>query len=67
MEESLEGPQIPQTDSIKELAEFWDTHEITDFEEQLEEVDEPEFLRLRSQSGSPAQRPPGSGFPRKRE
>ena len=30
--------KIPQTDSVRELAEFWDTHDITDFEDQLEEV-----------------------------
>ncbi|NEP59359.1 MAG: hypothetical protein F6K31_20475, partial [Symploca sp. SIO2G7] len=37
--------QIPQTDSIPELAEFWDTHDLTDFEQQLEEVTEPVFER----------------------
>ncbi|NJL68058.1 MAG: ribbon-helix-helix protein, CopG family [Oscillatoriales cyanobacterium RU_3_3] len=36
---------IPQTDSIQELALFWDTHELTDFEEQLEEVTELIFDR----------------------
>ena len=36
---------IPQTDSITELAEFWDTHDITDFEDELEEVKEPVFER----------------------
>ena len=30
--------KFPQSDSIKELAEFWDTHDLTDFEGQLEEV-----------------------------
>ena len=34
---------IPQTDSIRELAHFWDTHDLTDFEDELEEVDEPVF------------------------
>ena len=34
---------IPKTDSIKELAHFWDTHDLTDFENELEEVDEPVF------------------------
>lgn len=37
--------KIPQTDSIQELAEFWDTHNLTDFEEQLEEVTDPVFGR----------------------
>jgi hypothetical protein len=30
--------RIPKTDSIEELAAFWDTHDLTDFEDQLEEV-----------------------------
>ena len=34
---------IPQTDSIQELAHFWDTHDLTDFEDELEEVSEPIF------------------------
>lgn len=43
MEEPMNGPTIPLTDSIKELAEFWDTHDITDFDEQMEEVERPVF------------------------
>jgi predicted DNA binding CopG/RHH family protein len=39
----MNTPQIPQTDSIQELARFWDTHDLTDFEDQLEEVTEPVF------------------------
>jgi predicted DNA binding CopG/RHH family protein len=37
--------KIPQIDSIEELARFWDTHDITDFEDELEEVEEPIFDR----------------------
>ncbi|MGA2064698.1 MAG: CopG family antitoxin [Thermoguttaceae bacterium] len=37
--------KIPQTDSIEELARFWDSHDVTDFEGQLEEVVEPVFER----------------------
>ena len=37
---------IPQTDSIQELADFWDTHDLTDFEDELEEVTEPVFENL---------------------
>ncbi len=33
-------PNIPQTDSIQELADVWDTHDLTDFEDELEEVNE---------------------------
>ena len=36
---------LPQTDSIQELAQFWDSHELTDLEDQLEEVEEPVFKR----------------------
>ncbi len=38
-------PKLPITDSIEELAEFWDTHDVTDFEEELEEVPHPVFVR----------------------
>ncbi|UBF27439.1 BrnA antitoxin family protein [Kovacikia minuta CCNUW1] len=37
--------EIPQTDSIQELAAFWDMHDLTNFENQLEEVTEPIFRR----------------------
>ena len=36
---------LPQTDSIQELAQFWDTHDVTDFEDELDEVTEPVFER----------------------
>ena len=39
----MKPKRIPQTDSIRELAEFWDTHDLTDFEDELEEVREPVF------------------------
>ncbi len=35
--------KIPKTDSIREMAEFWDTHDLTELEDQLEEVTEPVF------------------------
>lgn len=41
----MNGKQIPKTDSIEELAHFWDTHDLTDFEDQLEEVQQPVFER----------------------
>ena len=37
--------KIPETDSIEELARFWDTHDLTDYEDQLVEVTEPVFQR----------------------
>lgn len=45
MGKSMNIPEVPQTDSIQELARFWDTHDLTDFEDQLEEVREPAFER----------------------
>ena len=35
--------KLPQTDSIEKMAEFWDSHDVTDFEEELEEVADPVF------------------------
>ena len=37
--------QLPKTDSIQELAKFWDTRDLTDIEEELEEVGERTFER----------------------
>ena len=37
--------RLPQTDSIQELANFWDTHDVTDLESELEEVGERVFER----------------------
>jgi len=39
----MKTEHLPKTDSIQELAQFWDTHDLTDFEEHLEEVSEPVF------------------------
>ena len=39
----MKNQQLPQTDSIQELAQFWDTHDVTDFENDLEEVTEQVF------------------------
>ena len=43
METTMKKVSIPQTDSIEELAKFWDTHDVTDFADELEEVTEPVF------------------------
>lgn len=45
MEKSMNSSQLPKTDSIQELAQFWDSHELTDFKDQLEEVKQPVFKR----------------------
>ena len=41
----MSTPKLPQTDSIQELAKFWDTHDLTEFEDELEEVGERVFER----------------------
>ncbi len=46
--------KIPQTDSIQELADFWDTHDLTDFDDQLEEVKKQVFERKTSLTGDAA-------------
>jgi hypothetical protein len=43
MESKMSQQKLPETDSISELAQFWDTHDVTDFEHELEEVTEPVF------------------------
>lgn len=42
--------RLPDRDSIQELARFWDTHDLTGFEPDLEEVGEPVFVRSRGAS-----------------
>ena len=39
--------KVPVTDSIRELAEFWDSHDLTAFEDELEEVATPVFVRAK--------------------
>ena len=41
----MKTTRLPQTDSISALAEFWDTHDVTDFLDELEEVTSPVFER----------------------
>jgi predicted DNA binding CopG/RHH family protein len=45
MEEPMSTEHLPKTDSIEELAKFWDSHDLIDFDDQLEEVSEPVFER----------------------
>ena len=37
--------KIPEIDSMRELAEFWDTHDVTELADELVEVAEPVFAR----------------------
>src|ERR1700730_17166053 len=43
--EKMKTKKIPVTDSIDELARFWDTHDLTDFGDELEEVNTAVFVR----------------------
>jgi len=45
MEQPMSTSRLPQTDSVQELANFWDSHDVTEFEAELEEVDERVFVR----------------------
>jgi hypothetical protein len=45
MEKGMRAKKLPNTDSIQELAKFWDTHDLTDFAQALEEAGEPVFAR----------------------
>ena len=42
---AMKHKMLPKTDSIEELAKFWETHDLADFEEDLEEADEVVFVR----------------------
>jgi len=46
----MKASTLPKTDSIEELARFWDSHDVTEFEGQLEEVKEPVFERKRGRT-----------------
>jgi hypothetical protein len=50
--------KLPDTDSIQELARFWDTHDLTGFEPDLEAVGEPVFVRSKGASLSVDLPPP---------
>lgn len=38
VEKEMSRQKIPKIDSIQELAAFWDTHDLTEFEDELEVV-----------------------------
>ena len=44
--------KLPSTDSIEELAKFWDTHDLTDSGGDLEEISQPVFVRAKGTSVS---------------
>ena len=47
IESGQEEHIIPDFKSIEEAAEFWDTHSLADFEDELEEVTDVRFVRPR--------------------
>jgi hypothetical protein len=63
METAMKTSKLPRIDSIQELARFWDTHDLTDFQDELEDVTEPVFvsgdsirLHLRSRDANAVRR-----------
>ena len=42
--------KIPRFQTQEDMAEFWDSHEITDFEDELIEVKEPVFEYLQKRA-----------------
>ncbi len=46
MEKRMKKIKLPKTDSIQKLAQFWDTHDLTSFEDELEELKRPVFARV---------------------
>ena len=50
MEKTIKRQSLPDTDSVEELARFWDSHDLTDFGDDLQEVSEPVFVRVRGTS-----------------
>jgi len=57
--------KLPTTDSIEELASFWDTHDLTEFEGELEEATDPVFVRAKGTSLSIALEPSAAQHLRK--
>lgn len=45
MEGTMNKDSIPRTDSIQELAQFWDTHDLEEYTNEIEEVTESVFER----------------------
>ncbi len=41
----MNSERLPRTDSIEELARFWNAHDLTEFDGEIEEVSEPVFER----------------------
>jgi len=44
MAKAIKKTKLPVTDSIEDLARFWDSHDSTEFAAEFEEVTEPIFI-----------------------
>ena len=52
----MKTPKIPSTEAIQELARFWDVHDLTDFEDVLEEMPASVFERRAGETVTSRQR-----------
>jgi len=50
----MRSPKMPTADSIAELAKFWDSYDLIEFDDQLEEVTEPVFERKQGNHHAPS-------------
>jgi hypothetical protein len=50
MKKTTRRQDLPNTDRIEELARFWDSHDLTDFDEELKEAPDPIFVPAKSAS-----------------
>lgn len=48
IDETMNPRTLPASDSTQNLARFWDTHDLADFEDELEVVDEPIFAQTKT-------------------
>jgi predicted DNA binding CopG/RHH family protein len=47
----LAGSRIPAFPTVEEAAEFWDTHSLAEFEDELEEVDGVQVVKAQPKKG----------------
>jgi hypothetical protein len=41
----MKKPKLPKFETVEQMAEFFDTHDMTDYEDEFEVVKEPVFVR----------------------
>jgi hypothetical protein len=52
MKKTIGRKSLPSTARIEELARFWDSHDLTDFDNELKEVCDPVFVPAKGASPS---------------